>query len=41
MWYNRVVQDLGNIPEFIIYYENELADAKFDCTIKGNLENNQ
>lgn len=40
MWYNRVVQDLGNIPEFIIYYENELADAKFDCTIKGNLEKN-
>ena len=40
MWYNRVVQDLGNIPEFIIYYENELADAKFDCTIKGHLEKN-
>ncbi len=40
MWYNQVVQDLGNIPAFIIYYENELADAKFDCTIKGHLEKN-
>jgi hypothetical protein len=40
MWYNRVVQDLGNIPEFIVYYENELADAKFDCAIKGHLEKN-
>ena len=40
MWYNRVVQDLGNIPAFIIYYENELADAKFDCAIKGHLEKN-
>ena len=29
MWYNRIVQDLGNIPDFIVYYENELAEAKF------------
>jgi hypothetical protein len=40
MWYNRVVQDLGNIPGFIVHFENELADAKFDCTIKGHLEKN-
>ena len=40
MWYNRVVQDLGNIPAFIVHFENELADAKFDCTIKGHLEKN-
>lgn len=40
MWYNRVVQDLGNIPDFIEYYENELLDAKFDCGVKGNLERN-
>ena len=23
MWYNRVVQNLGEIPDFINYYENE------------------
>ena len=40
MWYNQIVQDLGNIPEFIAYYENELNKAKYDCTIKGNLEKN-
>jgi len=40
MWYNRVVQDLGSIPDFIEYYENELMDAKFDCGVKGNLERN-
>jgi hypothetical protein len=38
MWYNKVVQDLGNIPDFINYYENELQDAKYDCGVKGHLE---
>jgi hypothetical protein len=40
MWYNRVVADLGAIPEFINYYENELVEAKYDCGVKGNLERN-
>ncbi len=40
MWYNRVVQDLGNIPEFINFYENELQEAKQDCGVKGHLERN-
>ena len=40
MWYNRIVQDLGNIPDFIEYYENELVEAKFDCGIRGHLEKN-
>lgn len=40
MWYNRIVADLGNIPEFITYYENELVQAKYECGIKGNLEKN-
>lgn len=40
MWYNRVVQDLGNIPEFINFYENELQEAKYDCGVKGHLERN-
>jgi hypothetical protein len=38
MWYNKVVADLGNIPAFINYYEDELVEAKFDCGVKGNLE---
>lgn len=40
MWYNKVVADLGNIPMFINHYENELQEAKYDCTVKGNLEKN-
>ena len=38
MWYNKVVADLGNIPAFINYYENELVEGKYDCSVKGNLE---
>lgn len=35
-----MVQDLGNIPEFINFYENELQEAKYDCGVKGHLERN-
>ena len=38
MWYNRVVDDLGNIPGFIDYYEKELMFAKAECKIQGNVE---
>lgn len=40
MWYNKIVTNLGNIPDFIVYYENELLSAKADCGVKGNLEKN-
>lgn len=40
MWYNQIVQDLGTIPSFITFYENQLQEAKFDCSVKGNLEKN-
>ena len=40
MWYNKVVADLGAIPDFIAHYENELADAKRDCRIGGIVEKN-
>ena len=38
MWYNRVVSSLDDIPDFIAYYENELADAKRDVRIGGYVE---
>lgn len=38
MWYNRIVDDLGNIPGFIDYYEKELNLAKSECKIQGNVE---
>ncbi len=38
MWYNRIVSDLSEIPEFIQYYESEIAAAKHEIAIKGNVE---
>lgn len=38
MWYNRVVDDIANIPDFITYYENELELAKRECRISGSME---
>lgn len=40
MWYNRIVNDLSMLPDFINYYDDELQQAKFECGIKGNLERN-
>jgi uncharacterized protein YfdQ (DUF2303 family) len=38
MWYSKVAADLGNIPDFIAYYEHELADAKCDVRLGGIVE---
>ena len=38
MWYNRVVSDLSQIPNFINYYEQELLSAKGEIAIRGNVE---
>jgi uncharacterized protein YfdQ (DUF2303 family) len=40
MWYSRVVADLGNIPDFIAYYEKEIISAKSECRIGGLVEKN-
>jgi hypothetical protein len=40
MWYNRIVQDLGNLPDFIQFYEAELLAAKADCAVRGLVEKN-
>ncbi len=38
MWYNLVVDDIANIPDFITYYESELEAAKRECRISGSME---
>jgi hypothetical protein len=38
MWYNKVVANMGEIPAFIDYFENELLDAKADIKIRGRVE---
>ena len=40
MWYSRVVNDFGEIPAAISYYENELDLAKNETRISGSLEKN-
>lgn len=38
MWYNKVTSDLGEIPNFIDYYEKELVAARADVKIRGKIE---
>lgn len=40
MWYSRIVANLGEIPNFIAHYESELEQAKYDISVKGNVEKN-
>lgn len=37
-WYNRVVDDLGDIVPCINYFEDQLEQASFECKLKGSLE---
>lgn len=39
-WYSRVVADISQIPDFITHYEAELASAKQDVRVAGNVEKN-
>jgi hypothetical protein len=38
MFYNKIVADLSELPNFINYYEAELAAAKGDIKIHGKVE---
>jgi uncharacterized protein YfdQ (DUF2303 family) len=38
MWYNKVVADLSEIPNFIDYYEKQLISAKGEIKISGRIE---
>ena len=40
MWYNKVTQDLGELPEFINFYMAELDEAKREISINGVVERN-
>src|SRR6056300_516291 len=40
MWYSRVTNSLGNIPDFIAHYEAELQGAKSECRVSGYVESN-
>lgn len=38
MWYNKIVANLGEIPNFIDYYEKELGAARGSIRINGKVE---
>jgi hypothetical protein len=40
MWYNRIVEDLGELPAAVAYFDNELQSAGKETKIVGNLEKN-
>lgn len=40
MWYNKVVDDLGVLPDAIDYYQAQLASAWAEAKIVGSVEKN-
>ena len=40
MWYNRIVNDLSDIPAALAFYDNELSEAFKETKIIGSLEKN-
>ena len=39
-WYSRVSADISNVPDCIVWYEDQLENARIECGLKGNLEKN-
>lgn len=37
-WYSKVSRDISEIPNAIQYFEDELATARLEVKIKGNIE---
>jgi len=40
MFYNKVVENLDVLPDFLTFYHKELAEARNDVRIYGIIENN-
>lgn len=40
MWYNRIVNDMAEIPSAIDFFNKELTKAQEESKIKGNIEKN-
>lgn len=40
MWYNRIVNDIAEIPSAIDFYNNELKTAEKEPKLIGNIEKN-
>ena len=40
MWYNKITKNLHELPDCLLYYENQLEQAKREVSIYGNVEKN-
>lgn len=40
MFYNKIVESMENLPEFLDYYYNQLDSAKYEVKISGVIEKN-
>ena len=38
IWYSKVTKSLGEIVSDISHFEREIDEARFECSMKGNLE---
>ena len=39
-WYSKIVKDWSEIPNCIQFFESEIADARKEVKIQGNIEKN-
>jgi hypothetical protein len=37
-WYNEIARDVGNIPDAVAYFEQELTVARQEVRLTGNIE---
>lgn len=37
-WYSEISRDISRIPDAIVYFENELLEARSEVKIKGSIE---
>jgi hypothetical protein len=37
-WYTDIAKDIGNIPDAVAFFENELIEARKECRLTGNIE---
>ena len=38
MWYTKIAKDISHIPDAVQYYESELAEARKEVRLIGNVE---
>lgn len=39
-WYRKIVADWNSIPACLDYFEKELAEARYEVKVQGNIEKN-